>query len=87
MNKFHVIKQMRFNGDSTLTLRGEDAIMATTDFSSRYIKRKKYGRFTMLKNCILVYSWTDDKFRNVEVNSIIGIQPLSALLQNKAPEV
>ena len=87
MNKFHIIKQLRYNGDSTITLKGEDAILATTDFSTKYIKKKKYGRFTIQKNCILVYSWTDDKFRNIEVSSVLNIKALSLTLQNKPPEV
>ena len=87
MNKFHIIKQLRFNSDSILTIRGEDAILATTDFSETYIKKKKYGRFTIQKNCILVFSWTDDKFRNIEVNTVLSITPLSQVLQNKSPEI
>ena len=87
MNKFHAIKQLRFNNDSIISLKGEDAILATTDFSTKYIKRKKYGRFPMLKDSILVYSFTDDKFRNINTNTILHIQPLSAVLQNKSPEI
>lgn len=85
MNKFQILKQMNNNGDSVLLLKDGEGILATLDFSTSYIKKKKYGKFTILKNCILVYSWTDDKFRNIEVNDIKSIKALSMILQNKSP--
>ncbi len=87
MNKFFMLKQLRFNGDSILTLRGEDAILATTDFHNKYIKSKRYGRFTIQKNCILVYSWTDDKFRNIDAKLVADVKPLSGVLRNISPEI
>jgi hypothetical protein len=87
MNKFHIVKQLRANGDSILTLRNEQSILATTDFSARYIKRKKSQRFTIQKDCILLFSWTDDGFKNIKVNEIRQITPLSAVLKNPSPEI
>lgn len=88
MNKFQIVKQLRNNGDSIITQRGDkDAIMVTTDFSARYIKRKKSQRFTILKDCILLFSWTDDGFKNVKVSDIKQITPLSAVLKNPSPEI
>jgi len=86
MNKFHILTYMRKNGDSILTLKDEDGIVATTDFSTKYIRDKKYGRFTIKKNQILVFSWTDDRFRNLEVDIIRNIKALSSLLGNKRDE-
>ena len=86
MNKFHILKMMNYNGDSTLVLKDEPAIVATIDFDTRYIKRKKYGRYPINKNAILMFSWTDDKFRNVEIEKIKSIKPLSAILNNVRSE-
>ena len=77
---------MNFNGDSTLILKGEPDIVATTDFDNKYIKRKKYGRFPIHKNFILMFSWTDDKFRNIEIDKIKSIKPLSSILNNVRSE-
>ena len=82
MNKFSVLNYMRKNGDSFLTLQDGEDIMATTDFSTKYIRDKKYGRFIIKKNQVLVFSWTDDKFRNLEVDTIRSIKSLSSLLRN-----
>ena len=77
---------MNFNGDSVLTLKEEQDIVATTDFDNKYIKRKKYGRFPIIKNSILMFSWTDYKFRNIEIDKIKNIKPLSSLLNNLRSE-
>lgn len=82
MNKFHILTYMRSNGDSILTLGGGEAIVATTDFSTKYIRDKKYGRFNIKKNQVLIFSWTDDKFRNLEIELIKNIKPLASLLRN-----
>ena len=88
MNKFYIVKQLRANGDSIITLVGDkDPILATTDFSERYIKRKRSQRFTILKDCILLFSWTDDKFKNIKVKDIKSILPLSKMLNNTSPEI
>ena len=88
MNKFQIVKALRNNGDSILTLHGDkEAILATTDFSARYIKRKRSQRFTILKDCILLFSWTNDSFKNIKVRDIKSIMPLSAVLKNQSPEI
>jgi hypothetical protein len=73
---------MKNNGDSILALKGEDDILATTDFSTKYIRDKKYGRFNIKKNQILVFSWTDDKFRNLNIDTVKSIKPLGSILKN-----
>ena len=88
MNKFQIIKALKNNSDSIITLFGDkEAICATTDFSERYIKRKRSQRFTILKYCILLFSWTDDKFRNIKIRDVKSITPLAALLRNPSPEI
>lgn len=86
MNKYHILKMMKFNGDSILTLTGDPDIVATTDFDNKYIKKMKYGRYPIEKNSILMFSWTDYKFRNIEVNKIKNIKPLSSVLNNLRSE-
>ena len=87
MNKFQIVKQMRNNGDSILVIAGKDAILATLDFSERYIKRRKSQRFTIQKNCILLFSWTDNTFKNIPTGDIRSVTPLSKLLNNPSPEI
>ena len=88
MNKFQIVKQLKNNGDSLLTLHGDkEDIGVTTDFNERYIKRKRSQRFTIQKECILLFSWTDDTFKNIKVRDIKQITPLSAVLKNPSPEI
>jgi hypothetical protein len=82
MNKYSCVKIMENNGDSIISLRGEYDIAATTDFSTKYIRDKRYGRYPIKKDCLLVFSWTDDKFRNISIKDIKSIKPLSELLGN-----
>lgn len=83
MNKFSCVKIMENNGDSILSLKGEPDIGATIDFSTKYIRDKRYGRYPIKKDCLLVFSWTDDKFRNIPIKDIKSIKPLSELLGNE----
>jgi len=86
MNKFHILNFMRKNGDSVVMLPDNEGILATTDFSTKYIRDKKYGRFVIKKNQVLVFSWTDDKFRNLEVEDIKNIKSLNSILRNVRDE-
>ena len=65
----------------------KEAILATTDFSARYIKRKKSQRFTIQKDCILLFSWTDNGFKNIKIRDIKSILPLAMVLKNTSPEI
>ena len=82
MNKFSCLKMLQANGDSVITLKEEPAIVGTIDFSTKYIKEKRHGKYTMEKNSILLFSWTDDKFRSINIKDIKSIKPLSELLGN-----
>lgn len=82
MNKFQILKIMEANGDSLVILRGEEAIVATTDFDNKFIKRVKKGRYNIQKNAILMFSWSDYEFRNIEIDKIKSIKPLSSILGN-----
>lgn len=86
MNKYQAIKMMSKNGDSIVIIRGEEDICATTDFSTKYIRDKRIAKIKMEKSSILVWSWTEDTFRNIQVDSIKGIKPLSEILNNAPAE-
>lgn len=88
MNKFQVVKQMRNNGDSIINLGGgKESILATLDFSEKYIRKQRSQRFTILKDCILLFSWTDNRFKNIKVTDIKSVLPLSKILNNQSPEI
>lgn len=82
MNKFSCLKMLENNGDSVITIQGEPDIVATKDFDNKYIKRERRGKFSIEKNAVLVFSWTDYKFRNINVSDIKSIKPLSDILRN-----
>ena len=82
MNKFSVLKSLNYNGDSEITFKNATGIVVTTDFSTPYIKRKRYGKYEIQKNCIFVFSWSDDKFVNIPITDIKTIKPLSQILGN-----
>lgn len=85
MNKFQIVSILKRNGDSIISLKGEDPIGVTTDFSdewTKYFKRNRFNRYSIMKDCILVFSWTDDAFRNIPIDSIKAIKPLSEILNN-----
>lgn len=77
---------MKSNNDNIVTLKGEPDICATLDFSTKYIRDKRYGRFPIKKEAILMYSWTDDKYRNINIDIIKNIKPLSDILRNESNE-
>ena len=82
MNKFQSLTILERNGDSIVTIKGEGAIGATTDFNNKYIKSKRFTKLPRDKQSILVWDWTNDKFRVIDVTNIKTIKPLSELLGN-----
>jgi hypothetical protein len=82
MNKFQCLKMLENNGDSVITIRGEEAIVATTDFSTQYIRNKRFIKLPKDKGVILVFSWTDDQFKAIDISKIKNIKPLSDILGN-----
>ncbi len=87
MNKFQIVKALKSNGDSILSLFNNEGMLVTTDFSARYIKRKRAQRYTIQKDCILLFSWTDNMFKNIKIRDIKNILPLSVILKNQSPEI
>lgn len=88
MNKFEIVKRLKVNEDSIIIIKGkDDGQLVTTNFNSKYIKSKRSKRFTILKDSILLFSWTDDKFENIKVRDFKSITPLSSVLKNPSPEI
>ena len=86
MNKFQIVNQLRNNGDSIVTLSNGNSIGATLEFGEKYIRKLRSQRFTIQKDCILLFSWTDNAFKNIKVADIRSITPLAKMLNNIAPE-
>lgn len=55
--------------------------MATMNFSTPYIKA--FARPQREKDKVLVFSWTENKYRQVEPKTIKSLFPLSQVLQNE----
>lgn len=73
---------MKNNGDSTVTFNDNSAIVATTDFSTKYIVMKRSPKLPFNKSNIIMWSWTEDKMISVPFNTIKNIKPLSDVLGN-----
>jgi len=55
-------------------------IMATMNFKNKYIQ--KFIKPENEKNKLLVFSWTEFKFRHIDIRTIKSLYPLSQVLQN-----
>lgn len=79
------------------TGKGTTYLVGTTDFDNKYIQAKhasgKAGVRSDLslasaqaeaesENSVLVFSWTNDKFRLINANDVRRMAPLSAELRN-----
>lgn len=63
---------------------GTTYMVVTVDFDNTYIQRKlKQYRPVELKDTeVLVFSWTNDKFRILDLNSVKNMSGLGAVLRN-----
>jgi 3-methyladenine DNA glycosylase Tag len=61
-------------------------ICATTNFDSKYIKALKKRKFNTNGN-VLVFSWTENKFRIINPRDVSNVTPLSAILKNESPKI
>ena len=82
MNKFQSLKILENNGDSVINFKGGGAVVATTDFSTPYIRSKRFTKLPREKNTILVWDWSGDSFKAIDVATIKNIKPLSDILRN-----
>ena len=82
MNKNYLLKVLKLNGDSILTLYGESDIGVTTDFKTPYIKTYKKYKGKIPKNNVLLWSWTDNEYRIIDSNKVKKVIPLANILKN-----
>lgn len=83
MNKYLVVKMLKNNGDSIISIKGDQPICGTIDFSTPYIKAKRRSAIiNTKKDTVLLWSWTDDAYRELSIKDIKRIEPLSELLGN-----
>lgn len=94
MNKSKLLNILGKNGDSILTVKTIDneskkkeviCIAVTTDFKNEYIKSLKKRKFNTDGN-VLVFSWTENRFRIINALDVLKIEPLSNILKNVQPE-
>ena len=82
MTKNKVLYLLREFEDAVVDIKGSTSIVCTTNFKTKYIKQIRRTEKFSLKDNVLVFSWTDNKFAALPVRSIIKVAPLSSLLRN-----
>ena len=82
-NKFDVVKYLKINGDSIVSLKDNEHHCVTTDFNNKYVKSRNTKKIPMEKSKVLVFSWTANEFINLSVADITKIVPLSEILKNE----
>lgn len=80
MYKNRLVKLLKEQGDSTLILKGEDPIVATSDFRNKYIRA--HGHMKLPDKGVLVWDWTNNRKRVINPESVIRAIPLSKTLNN-----
>lgn len=87
MKKEHLEAQFELESDLIINYRSQQSkklkyIVATTDFSTKFIKNKKRPKEAEGK--LLVYCWDSDTFKQLDTSTITSIEPLSSVLKNEA---
>lgn len=87
MNKFQLIGFLKRHGDVIVTTKDEDdGDLVTVDFSPKHIRAKgkphQISNLKALKNNILVFSWTKDKFIELNPKTVVSTVPLQNVLRN-----
>lgn len=80
--KNKLLYKLSMNGDSIVTIKNDSPICCTIDFKNDYISKFRRKYIENFEQCIQVFSWTDNSYRILEVDSILHIQPLSEVLGN-----
>jgi hypothetical protein len=77
-------------GDAVITYRSPVSKklkynVCTLEFDScEYIKEKnKKKNITVKEDCILLFCWDTDSFRQINIEAVTNIQPLSTILRNR----
>lgn len=61
-------------------------ICCTTNFNNDYIRSLKKRKFNT-NGGVLVFSWTENKFRILDPSMVSDIKPLSSILKNVSPKI
>lgn len=85
MTKTDFVTQMEEFGDAYVYYKNnagrERFLVGTLDFSTPYIKAKKQQPLE-LPNAILVFCWDTNKFKQVRLDRVFKLVPLSSVLNN-----
>lgn len=63
----------------------EKYTVGTMDFSTKYIKEKLCNLKTnkpKAENCVLIFSWDTDSFKQIDPLTVIRVEPLSHMIPN-----
>jgi len=90
MMKSLFLEKMASAGDAVITYRSPVSKklkynVCTLEFNScEYIKEKnKKKNITVKEDCILLFCWDTDSFRQINIEAVTNIQPLSTILRNR----
>jgi len=90
MMKSLFLEKMESAGDAVITYRSPVSKklkynVCTLEFDScEYIKEKnKKKNITVKEDCILLFCWDTDSFRQINIEAVTNIQPLSTILRNR----
>jgi len=81
MRKGTVISRFKSNPDQVLSLKGKEAILATTDFRTKYIRRFRRPMIPKTGD-ILVFDYSHNRFEKINANNITNMNPLAQVLNN-----
>jgi len=87
MKKEVLLDKMRTAGDAIVTYRSENSKkqkynICTMDFSCTYIKQKR-NKIKLKDECILMFCWDTNSFRQLNPYRVINVQPLATILKNR----
>lgn len=90
MVKSLFLSKMEEAGDAIITYRSPVSRklkynVCTLDLEScEYIKDKnKKKNITIKEDCMLLFCWDTDSFRQINIDSVKNIQPLGTVLKNR----
>ena len=83
MEKNRVLALIGQAGDAIVSIRKEpEAVAVTIDFKNKYIRSKGKRPWPGKSGKVVVFSWTDNRYRLLEPADIQKITPLSTILRN-----
>jgi len=82
--KFILEKELKTNPDAQPQYKLD--IGCTTNFNNEYIRKLRKRKFNTNGN-VLVFSWTENRFRIIAPHMVTNVTPLASILRNESPEV